>query len=648
MNTISIDFGTSNTSAACLDPNTGKPEPIRFIDNGKEKLPSLVYYPKDGDIVVGEPALTPLTQLNKYSKEKRLEIQATVVSSLKRRLTANGLHVVAGRPPVRHTEIVGEIFKKIKIEVEVNYFNSTPIEKVILSHPVIISQANKGVLKEAARLAGFKIIEFIEEPVAAAMGFMNSNQHVGQGILVYDFGGGTFDIAFILREGMGNFHTPLPAYGDDRCGGDDIDLALYDHWETLIEKGHISPICNNPLELDTGLLFHCKKQKEILSTLQQKKFLVSLPPPRSLQITRTIDRYTLNRLMSPVIDKTIQKTQVMLNKIKQSGHKLDTVVLVGGSSRIPLVMERLKKVLPVEPLKPMQTDTAVCIGALMATKPSRIDAPYKSKKAPVHHLKKKGKLDEKMAKNVSSSQKDHWQEPLTAMKMVWVPQGSFCMGSDPSEKEREEDEGPLHIVNISGFWIGQYPVTQAEWQKIMGSNPSRFKNGDNYPVEYVSWKDAYNFIKKLNQYHENKYRFALPTEAQWEYACRAGTTTPFYFGDNLSTDQANYNGNLPYKDGPLGIYRESTTSVGTFRANGFGIFDMHGNVWEWCHDRYEGQFSLGEVNDPKGPSSGVSRVIRGGCWNDGAWICRSAYRNLSTPSSRHSYTGFRITMRPMR
>jgi formylglycine-generating enzyme required for sulfatase activity/Ethanolamine utilization protein EutJ (predicted chaperonin) len=646
MNTISIDFGTSNTSAAWLDPDTGKPEPIRFIDNGMEKLPSLVYYPTNGDAVVGEPALTLLTQLNKYSKEKRFEIQAAIVSSLKRRLMANGLHVVAGGPPVRHAEIVGEIFKKIKIEVEVNYLNSTPVEKVILSHPVIISQTNKGVLKEAAQLAGFKTIKFIEEPVAAAMGFVHSNQHVGQGILVYDFGGSTFDIAFILQDGKERFHIPLPVYGDESCGGDDIDLVLYDHWETLIEKGHISPVCNNPLELDMGLLFQCKKQKETLSTRKRKKFLVSLPPPKSLQITRTIDRHTLNRLMSPVIDRTIQKTQVMLNRIKQSGYKLDTVVLVGGSSRIPLVMERLEKVLPVEPLKPMQTDTSVCIGALMAAKPLCIDTPSTSKKVPVQHVTEKCKIDAKMAKNVSQS-KDIWQEPLTAMKMAWVPQGSFCMGSDPSEKEREEDEGPLHIVNISGFWIGQYPVTQAEWQEIMGSNPSVFKNGDNYPVEYISWKDAYVFIQKLNKYHENKYRFALPTEAQWEYACRAGTTTPFYFGDNLSTDQANYNGNLPYKDGPLGIYRETTTPVGTFSANGFGIFDMHGNVWEWCRDRYEGQYSLGKVNDPKGPSSGVSRVIRGGCWNDGAWICRSAYRNLSTPSSRHSYTGFRITMRPM-
>jgi formylglycine-generating enzyme required for sulfatase activity len=647
MNTISIDFGTSNTTAAWLDPKTCEPKPLRFIDNGTEKLPSLVYYPANGDVIVGELALTPLTRLNQYEDEKRLEVQAAIVSGLKRRLMANGIHVFAGRPPVRHAEIVGEIFRKIKIESEINCFDSHPVEKVVLSHPVIISQANKGVLKEAAQIAGFKSIEFIEEPVAAAMFFAQNHPKAGEGILVYDFGGSTFDIAFILRKKKEGFQIPIPTYGDDRCGGDDIDIALYDHWETLIEKGHIRPICNDPLALDLNLLYQCKLQKETLSTLTQKKFSVTLPFPRSLEMTRTIDRQTLNQLMRPVIDKTMQKTQVMLNKIDQSGHKLDTVILVGGSSQIPLVRELLKKVLPIEPLKPLKSDTAVCMGALIATKPPQADKPADLKRPSIHLSKKKGKTHVDITKDTSPSPGDLWQEPLTGMKLIWVPKGSFRMGSPLSEKEREEDEGPLHIVNLTGFWMGQYPVTQAEWQKIMGSNPSRFKNGENYPVEYVSWKDTQLCIKKLNLHHDDKYSFALPTEAQWEYACRAGTTTPFYFGDNLSTDQANYNGNLPYKDGPMGGYRETTTQVGTFPPNDFGIYDMHGNVWEWCHDLYEGQYSLGEVNNPKGPLTGISRVLRGGCWNDGAWICRSAYRNLSTPSSRHSYTGFRLIMSPI-
>jgi formylglycine-generating enzyme required for sulfatase activity len=647
MNTISIDFGISNTTAAWLDPKTCEPKPIRFIDNGTEKLPSLVYYPANGDVIVGELALTPLTRLNQFKNEKRLETQAAVVSSLKRRLMANGIHVFAGRPPIRHAEIVGEIFKKIKIESEINCFDGQPVEKVVLSHPVIISQANKGVLREAAEIAGFNTIEFIEEPVAAAVYFAQYHHKVGQGILVYDFGSSTFDIAFILRQKKAGFQIPLPTYGDDRCGGDDIDIALYDHWETLIEKGHIHPICNDPSALDLNLLYQCKLQKETLSTLTQKKFSVSLPFPRSLQVTRTIDRQTLNQLMRPVIDKTIQKTQVMLNRINQCGHKLDTVILVGGSSQIPLVREQLKKVLPVEPLKPLKSDTAVCLGALIATTPPKADKPADLEKPPIHLSKIIRKTHADITRDTAPAPGDLWQEPLTGMKLIWIPMGSFRMGSPLSEKEREEDEGPLHIVNLTGFWMGQYPVTQAEWQKIMSSNPSRFKNGDDYPVEYVSWRDTQSFIKQLNKRHNDKYSFALPTEAQWEYACRAGTTTPFYFGDNLSTDQANYNGNLPYKDGPMGVYRETTTLVGTFPPNDFGIYDMHGNVWEWCHDLYEGQYSLGEVNNPKGPLAGVSRVLRGGCWNDGAWICRSAYRNLSTPSSRHSYTGFRLIMSPI-
>lgn len=648
MNTISIDFGTSFTSAAWINPKTEQPEPIRFIDTGMEKIPSLVYYPPKGEAIVGEAVLTLLKNLNQYSEKQRFEIKSAIIPGLKRRLSANGIHALANRPPLNHAEILSEIFKKIKTEAEVNCFGGAPVVKVVLSHPVVISQVNKDILKQAARLAGFNVVQMIEEPVAAAMGFTLNDNNVGKGILVYDFGGGTFDVAYVTQQGRDRYQVPIPTDGEDRCGGDDIDMALYDHWETLIEKRYLRSISNVADEIDLAFLMHCRYQKESLSELDQKKFSVALPAPEQLKVTRTLDRGTLNQLMRPVVDKTILKTQSILKKIKHANNKLDTVVLIGGSSRIPFVMERLQKILPIEPLQPLSRDVAVCIGALIATQPVRNTIAKTASKAPNRTSKKKAKVVEKVTKNITPSAGDIWYEPLTRMGMVWVPAGSFRMGSPLSEKEREEDEGPLHIVTLDGFWMGQFPVTQGQWQKVMGTNPSRFKIGDHYPVEYVSWRDAQVFIKKINEHHEGGCRFALPTEAQWEYACRAGTNTPFYFGDNLNTDQANFNGHLPYGDGPIGLYREKTTPVGTFPPNSFGLFDMHGNVWEWCSDRYGGEYSSTKISNPKGPSSGVSRVLRGGCWNDGAWICRSAYRNLSSPSSRHSYTGFRLTMLPLR
>ncbi len=648
MNTISIDFGTSFTSAAWINPKTGIVEPIRFIDNGKEKIPSLIYYSTTGDIFVGEAAQAPLTQLENFTSKQRSEIQASIVYGLKRKMNPDGMYAFKGHSPVPHAEILSILFKKVRTEAEVNCFEGKTVEKVVLTHPVVISQANKGLLKKAAELAGFKTIELLEDPVAAAMGYTHNGNDIGNGVLVYDFGGGTFDIAFVFRQGKGNFHVPIPIDGEPRCGGDDIDLALYDHWETLVKKKYHRPIREENHHVDLGFLGHCKTQKEALSEAIQKKFSLTLPPPKSRQVTRTLDRHTLEQLMRPIIDKTIQKTQAMLKHIKSAGLKLDTVILVGGSSRIPLVMERLVNILPIKPLQPMKADVAVCIGALLATKaaPAKMFDHLSPKSMP--QKRPATTILKNLPKGFTPAPGDIWQEPLTGMKLVWVPPGSFRMGSPPTEKEREEDEGPLRIVNLEGFWMGQHPVTQKEWRTLMSGNPSRFKNGDNYPVEYVSWKDAQNFIKKINKRHDGKFRFGLPLEAQWEYACRAGTTTPFYFGENLTTDQANYNGHLPYGDGSLGVYREKTTPVGTFPPNDFGLYDMHGNVWEWCQDRYGGEYNPSGSASFGGSanSGGVSRVLRGGCWNDGAWICRSAYRNLSTPSSRHSYTGFRITMLP--
>ncbi|MCP4350629.1 MAG: SUMF1/EgtB/PvdO family nonheme iron enzyme [Desulfobacterales bacterium] len=227
------------------------------------------------------------------------------------------------------------------------------------------------------------------------------------------------------------------------------------------------------------------------------------------------------------------------------------------------------------------------------------------------------------------------------MKFVYIKPGAFTMGSpDESEKGRNGDEKQHRVTLTKGFYMQTTEVTQRQWKAIMGSNPSSFKGCEECPVENVSWNDTQEFIKKLNQKREGVYR--LPTEAEWEYAARAGTDTPFYFGKCLSTDQANYNGNYPLEGCPKGEYREKTTPVASFKANLWGLYDMHGNVWEWCQDWYSNYPSTA-VSDPSGPKTGSDRVFRGGSWGNAAGRCRSASRNHYSPGGRSRYLGFRLS-----
>ncbi|MEB3323708.1 MAG: formylglycine-generating enzyme family protein, partial [Cyanobacteriota bacterium] len=269
-------------------------------------------------------------------------------------------------------------------------------------------------------------------------------------------------------------------------------------------------------------------------------------------------------------------------------------------------------------------------------------------------------------------------DPL-ALTLVEIPAGSFQMGSPPDEPERSADEGPQHEVTLQSFFISQTPITQAQWRQVaqwseqpgeqwgldLNPNPSRFSDqpdSDQRPVEQVSWQQAMEFCNRLSQRTGRHY--ILPSEAQWEYACRAGTTTTFHFGARITTEVANYNGTYTYADGPKGAYREQTTAVRTFPANAWGLYDMHGNVYEWCLDHwygsYEGAPTDGsawlnptEPNNPgisKGDNESSSdekpRLLRGGSWDNSPGDCRSAYRFLIQPDNAYIFIGFRVVCLP--
>jgi len=230
-----------------------------------------------------------------------------------------------------------------------------------------------------------------------------------------------------------------------------------------------------------------------------------------------------------------------------------------------------------------------------------------------------------------------YTERAANIEMVSIPAGAFDMGSNNGGA----DEKPVHRVYVDGFYMGKYEVTQGQWQAVMGNNPSRFE-GDNLPMEQVSWDDCQEFIRKLNSMTGKQYR--LPTEAEWEYACRAGTTTAFSWGNSISTNQANYDGNYTYGGGSKGVYREKTMPVGSFGANPWGLYDMHGNVWEWCQDWY-GSYSSGDERNPTGASGGASRVNRGGSWFSSPRFLRSAIRTYG-PGYRDNDLGFRLVRSP--
>ena len=236
--------------------------------------------------------------------------------------------------------------------------------------------------------------------------------------------------------------------------------------------------------------------------------------------------------------------------------------------------------------------------------------------------------------------------PGVGLEMIKVSAGEFLMGSPASEKDRKDDETQHRVRLTQPFWLGKYEVTQGQWKALMGSNPSQFK-GDDLPVEMVSWEDAMAFCRKLNQMDGNRpsgYVYSLPTEAQWEYACRAGTTTATAFGDSLSSRDANFDGDNPYGGAAKGPKLGKTAPVGSYRPNAWGFYDLHGNVREWCSDWY-GDYPSGSVTNPAGPSSGSSRVHRGGSWNGDGGLCRSANRSRSAPGYRFFSLGFRPSLR---
>jgi formylglycine-generating enzyme required for sulfatase activity len=238
----------------------------------------------------------------------------------------------------------------------------------------------------------------------------------------------------------------------------------------------------------------------------------------------------------------------------------------------------------------------------------------------------------------------HWLE------VVDIPGGEFLMGSPATEDQRESNEGPQHLVTIQPFWMGKYLVTQGQWRIVAGlpkvnrnlnPYPAKFE-GKNRPVERITWHEAVEFCDRLTQKTGREHR--LPSEAEWEYACRAGTTTPFHFGKTITSDLANYDADYTYAFAPTGEYQWQTTEVGRFPANAFGLYDMHGNVWEWCADYWHNTYDGAPIDGSAWITGGdeTLRPLRGGSWDSIPRQCRSAFRYWLSVEHKTQFTGFRV------
>lgn len=246
------------------------------------------------------------------------------------------------------------------------------------------------------------------------------------------------------------------------------------------------------------------------------------------------------------------------------------------------------------------------------------------------------------------------------MKFVHIPKGKFLMGSPAAEEQRGDDEWQHEVALTKDFYLGVHEVTQGQYERIMGNNPScftptgagkakvRMKDTSQCPVECVTWHQAVEFCKKLGDRPDEKAAkrtYRLPTEAEWEYACRAGTKTALHYGNVVDSYSANFNGLSPYGLGRGGPFLRATSKVGDYPPNKFGLFDMHGNVMEWCSDWYAADYYKNSPKeDPSGPATGTEKVTRGGSWSNSGKACRSAVRTKLAPDQSHYGLGFRVVL----
>jgi formylglycine-generating enzyme required for sulfatase activity len=663
--TIGIDFGTTTSSMAWVDPGTGKAEMLKNAE-GEEKTPSVVYFGAEL-MLVG----TPAEQMLDDPQEGR-----RVVASVKRELANAPTLGLPGRR-VKAVEVAAAVFAKLKRDAEDLHFQE-PVTRAVITCPAAFDVMEREAIEAAARLAGFAEVRSLEEPVAAALAYSRAGLGVGRHVLVYDLGGGTFDLA-LLREEAGGFALALEPKGLRRCGGDDFDQALYDYCDEEAERQWGHPLCDGGRDL--RFLRDCRRRKENLSA--QDKVLFSSLVGEGRLFRHSLTRELFEGLIGSRIDTTVRLTGELVRAAEGHGLPVETVVLIGGSSRIPLVQRRLKEALPVEPRRWQHQDVAVALGAayfaqgLWKSLPASASVPKStSRPVPEPSLDHRAVLTPQdihgwSADKVQALQRavvealwgelvfrDRLQDGSKGPEMVVIPPGSYVMGSAKGDDQEGAylifgDAQPQHRVTIARpFAIGRYTVTFDEYDRFC-MDTAREKPDDKRwgrglrPVINVSWDDAIAYCDWLSKQTDRTYR--LPSEAEWEYAARAGTATCYWWGDAVGFGNANLNasGN-PLSWAWRSFVSGCTSPVGSFKPNPFGLYDTVGNVMEWAqdawHDSYAGAPSDGSawLESSDATTARVLRVLRGGSWCNLPRAAGVSFRFFFHPVNSCDYVGVRL------
>jgi formylglycine-generating enzyme required for sulfatase activity len=651
--TIGIDFGTTTSSMAWVDPGTGKAEILKNAE-GEEKTPSVVYFGAEL-VLVG----TPAEQMLEDPQEGR-----RVVVSVKRELISAPTLALPGRR-VKAVEVAAAVFAKLKRDAEELHFQE-PVTRAVITCPASFDVMEREAIEAAARLAGFAEVRTLEEPVAAALAYSRAGLGVGRHVLVYDLGGGTFDLA-LLREEAGGFALALEPKGLRRCGGDDFDQALYDYCDEEAERQWGVPL--NSQGRDLRFLRDCRRRKENLSA--QDKVLFSSLVGEGRLFRHSLTRELFEGLIGSRIDTTMRLTGDLVHAAEVQGFPVETVVLIGGSSRIPLVQRKLKETLPVEPRRWQHQDVAVALGAayfaqgIWKPKPASDSeskpAPGPESKPSLDHrtvltpqdihgwpTEKVQALQRSVAEALGRETvfRDRLKDGSDGPEMVVIPPGSYLMGAADSDKDSFADEKPQHRVTIGQpFAIGRYTVTFHEYDRFCLAT-FRDKPDDKdwgrgrRPVINVSWDDAVAYCAWLSQQTGRTYR--LPTEAEWEYATRAGTTTRWSCGNDekMLKDYAWFQGNSGVY---MFLFGGMTHPVGEKRPNPWGLYDMHGNVREWAEDCWSNSYNGAPTDGSAWTQKTCQvRVLRGGSWYNVPRLLRSADRSRYGTGDRYDYLGFRV------
>jgi formylglycine-generating enzyme required for sulfatase activity/Ethanolamine utilization protein EutJ (predicted chaperonin) len=723
---LGIDFGTCYSSAALFID--GKLSPVREPSRPSEYcFPSSICVTKKGEIVISQAA-----------ENKRLLNPQGYKNEFKRDLET-GIPYALGEKSLFPEDLVAIMIQGLKKEAE--KIVNTSLNSVVITIPATYLSSKKQLMKTAAKKAGFTEVTLLAEPVAAAIyyaekGSLGHQLNEGDIVLVYDLGGGTFDAALIQKKGHSYELLGQPE-GDKQCGGIDFDRLIGQDLKRQLNGDPALELLankrtdNDALRAKLNFQDWCRNFKHQLSVEEEYE---DLSPVGS-------DSYSLSReqfesMIAEYIDKSCNLCQNLVNKAGIEWEKVNRILLVGGSCRIPYVKKRLEQQFKRQVVAIDDPELAICFGAaiygvnLVKTQEAeqkrreqeeierqRLEQKQREQKEQECQRLERDKIEAELRRNEQEialhQQRVHQQlkekkrqqeqenrrrleeekqqkiaevenlqgklfsfetvrvnnrgEIVTReqkqarcvtenlpqgaiLERVFIPGGTFMMGSPVGEGE--DREKPQHQVTLPTFFISKYPITQAQWgavaslpqeQRQLNSDPSAFK-GNNRPVENVTWYDAVEFCARLSRFTGQEYR--LPSEAEWEYACRAGTTTPFYFGETITPKLANYDGNHTYGYALKGEYRRETTNVGIYPPNAFGLYDMHGNVWEWCadtwHDNYAGAPTDGSAWIAN-RNNNCSRLL-GGSWYNDPNYCRSAYRfnNYHGRDCSDYYIGFRV------